>query len=87
MSRRESYDAVAFGVADGLSLAAAPTFAIMALLTAAHDGGQADILCSAAHDGSPWSGMTLMYALMSIFHATPWLKLIAKQWKRPKGAQ
>lgn len=57
---------------------AAPAFAIMALLTAAH-GGPADILCSAAHVGSPLSGMTLMYILMSVFHSAPWLKLIASR--------
>ncbi|MGK6318004.1 hypothetical protein [Sphingomonas sp. DT-204] len=74
--RRESVGAAALGAADWLSLAAAPAFAIMALLTAAH-GGPADILCSAAHGGSPLSGMTLMYVLMSVFHSAPWLKLIA----------
>lgn len=52
----ESGGAAALGVADWLSLAATPAFAIMALLTAAH-GGPADILCSAAHVGSPLSGM------------------------------
>ena len=62
-----------------LSLAAAPAFAIMALLTATHGGGPADILCSAAHDGSPLSGMTLMYALMSVFHSTSWLKLVSSR--------
>ena len=62
-----------------LSLAAAPAFAIMALLTATYGGGPADILCSAAHDGSPLSGMTLMYALMSVFHSTSWLKLISRR--------
>ena len=59
-----------------LSLAAAPTFAIMALLASARGGGPADMLCSAAHDASPLSGMVLMYTLMSAFHTAPWLKLI-----------
>jgi hypothetical protein len=85
--RRESGDAAALGAADWLSLAAAPAFAIMALLTAAHGGGPADILCSAAHEGLPLSGMTLMYVLMSIFHSAPWLKLISRQTKRPQGAR
>ncbi|CAN5154339.1 hypothetical protein BH10PSE6_BH10PSE6_01560 [soil metagenome] len=84
--RLENGDAAALGAADWLSLAAAPAFAIMALLTAAH-GGPADILCSAAHEGSPLSGMTLMYALMSAFHSAPWLKLISRQTKRPQGAR
>lgn len=76
--RPESGDATAFGAADWLSLAAAPAFAIMALLTAAH-GGPADILCSAGHDGLPLNGMSLMYLLMSVFHSAPWLKLIASR--------
>ena len=63
--------------ADWLSLAAAPTFAIMALLTGVLGGGAPDMLCSAMQDGSPLSGMIPMYVLMSAFHSAPWLKLIA----------
>jgi hypothetical protein len=59
-----------------LSLAAAPTFAIMALLAEIHNGGVPELLCSTAHDASPLSGMIPMYALMSAFHAAPWLRLI-----------
>lgn len=59
-----------------LSLAAAPTFAIMALLTGVLGGGSMDMLCSTGH-GSPLSGMVPMYLLMSAFHSAPWLKLIA----------
>ena len=66
----------AFGVADGLSLAAAPTFAIMALLTSVFGGGSMDLLCAAAQDTSSLSGMVPMYVLMSAFHLTPWLRLI-----------
>jgi hypothetical protein len=62
---------------DGLlSLAAAPTFAIMALLAGIQDGGMPAMLCSAAHDASPLTGMVPMYLLMSAFHLAPWLKLI-----------
>jgi hypothetical protein len=61
------------GAADWLSLAAAPTFALMALLTLA--GGAPDMLCSA----SPLTGMVPMYLLMSAFHAAPWLKLILRR--------
>lgn len=57
-----------------LSLAAAPTFATMALMTMLGDGP--DMLCMAAHNLSPLSGMVPMYLLMSAFHLTPWLKLI-----------
>lgn len=67
---------VARSAADWLSLVATPVFAIMTLLTWQH-GGPADILCAAAHGASPLSGMVPMYALMSVFHASPWLKLIA----------
>jgi hypothetical protein len=75
--RHESGNAAALGAADWLCLAAAPTFAIMALLTGVLGGGPPDPLCSAAHDASPLNGMVPMYVLMSAFHSAPWLKLIA----------
>ena len=78
--RPENGDAAALGAADWLSLAAAPAFAIMALLTATQHGSTADILCSAGHGSSPLSGMTLMYALMSIFHAAPWVRRVCRRW-------
>jgi hypothetical protein len=59
-----------------LSLAAAPTFAIMAVLTGVLGSGAPDMLCSAMHGTSPLSGMVPMYVLMSAFHSAPWLKLI-----------
>jgi uncharacterized membrane protein len=59
-----------------LCLAATPTFAIMALLTAL-GGGQPDILCATVHRASPFNGMVVMYLLMSAFHAASWLKLIS----------
>jgi hypothetical protein len=62
------------GVADCLCLAATPAFACMAAMTALQDRGAFDQLCSAA-GASPWSGMVPMYLLMSIFHATPWLRI------------
>ncbi len=58
-----------------LYLAAAPTFAVMALLTGLLDGGSVDALCSIAR-ASPLSGMVPMYLLMSAFHCAPWLKLV-----------
>ena len=60
-------------IADGLCLAAAPTFAVMALLTAVFT--PPDILCMAQEDFSV-GGMVPMYALMSAFHMGPWLKRI-----------
>ena len=57
--------------ADWLYLAAAPTFAIMALLAGVL-GGPAGALCSSG--ASPLAGMTTMYLLMSAFHLAAWLK-------------
>jgi hypothetical protein len=74
--RHESGRAAALGAADWLCLAAAPTFAIMALLTAVPADGPPEMLCSAA---SPLSGMAPMYLLMSAFHSAPWLKLISSR--------
>lgn len=62
------------GAADWLCLAAAPTFAAMALLSAF--GGQADIC--AMQGVSILNGMALMYLLMSAFHLPPWLRLSAR---------
>ena len=66
------------GAAYWLRLAAAPTFAGMALLTAG--GASGDMICMAAH-ASPLAGMTPMYLLMSAFHAGPWLTLLARRSK------
>ncbi len=73
-----SGDAATPDAAGLLSLAAAPTFAAMALWTGAF-GGQSDILCTSAQGGSPLGGMTLMYLLMSAFHLAPWLKLASSR--------
>jgi hypothetical protein len=80
---RENGPIAARDAADWLCLAAAPTFAVMALLTGVF-GGSSDLLCAALHQGPPLSGMTWMYLLMSAFHSAPWLKLIAG---RPAGAR
>lgn len=73
---RDTGNAAAIGVANFLYLAAAPTFAIMALLTSVFGSGLPEALCSAA---SPLSGMVPMYLLMSAFHLAPWLKLISSR--------
>ena len=70
-------NAAALGAAEFLYLAAAPTFAVMALLTCVL-GGPADALCSIA-GASPLNGMVPMYLLMSAFHLAPWLKLISRR--------
>ena len=73
--------AVVRGIIKWLSLAAAPTFAIMALLAAFADSGPLQSLCSAA--ASPVGGMVPMYLLMSAFHLPPWLNLISGRRGRP----
>ncbi|HSC17564.1 MAG TPA: hypothetical protein VLC74_01510 [Rhizomicrobium sp.] len=65
-----------------LSLAASPACAFMALLTGL-SGGSAMAMCPMA-DASPlgWmpgGGMVLMYLLMSLFHAAPWVRLMARR--------
>ena len=72
-------DGTALGTADWLCLAAAPTFAVMALLTGVQSSGQPDIFCSAMHDASPLGGMVPMYVLMAAFHLAPWLKLVSSR--------
>jgi len=77
---RENGNAIARRAADWLYLAAAPTFALMALLTGVL-GGPADALCS--NGASPLVGMTPMYLLMSAFHLAPWLRLFARRESGP----
>ncbi|MCA1426637.1 MULTISPECIES: hypothetical protein [unclassified Bradyrhizobium] len=71
--------AAARHLARWLGLAATPTFAIMAVLTALPGGGPAEMLCGAGQ-GSLLGGMVPMYLLMSAFHAAAWLRLIA-EWR------
>jgi hypothetical protein len=59
-----------------LHLAATPTFAAMALVSAIAPVAPMDTLCSASH-GFVWNGMAVMYGLMSAFHAGPWLRMLA----------
>ncbi len=66
-----------------LSLAAAPTFATMALLAGIHDGSMPGMLCLAAQHASPLTGMVPMYLLMSAFHLSPWLRLLSSRRGRP----
>jgi len=67
-------------MADGLCLAATPAFAALALATA----GGGDMICTMP-GLSALSGMSLMYLLMSVFHAAAWLKRIARQPQLDKG--
>lgn len=69
--------AAVLGAAEWLCLAATPTFAAMALLSVFLGGGP-PMVCASGVDTSPLRGMTVMYLLMSAFHAAPWLRLIAR---------
>ncbi len=86
-ARFEGGRAVALRATEWLGLAAAPAFAIMALLTGALGGsGPWDVLCSAAGDASPLSGMVPMYLLMSAFHSAPWLTLVSRRRSGARSA-
>ena len=65
----------ALRAADWLSWAAAPAFASMAVVTGIDESGGHQMWCSAATHMSSLTGMVPMYALMSVFHLTPWLRL------------
>ena len=82
--RHAGRSATAFAAADWLCLAAAPTFALMALLAGVFGSGAPDMLCSTAQDASPLGGMVPMYVLMSAVHSAPWLKLISSRRNRAR---
>ncbi|TJV06753.1 MAG: hypothetical protein E5Y12_03580 [Mesorhizobium sp.] len=76
------------GIADWLCLVAAPTFAVMALLSCLQ-GGDAAMLCMGSSPltgpsltGPSLTGMPAMYLLMSAFHLAPWLRVISSRQAR-----
>jgi hypothetical protein len=71
--------ATARSAADLVCLAAAPTFAVMALLSCLPAGNPHEMICSVMRHAAPLNGMAWMYLLMSAFHTTPWLKLISSR--------
>jgi len=77
----EAAGALALGAATGLRFAAAPAFALMALLTGVDNAGPS-FVCSVGGIGPALSGMTLMYALMSLVHAAPWLTAMSRRGSR-----
>jgi hypothetical protein len=70
------FDVASRSAADWLSLAAAPSFAVMALLTVILSDAQANTSSCLGMATSPLMGMAPMYLLMSAFHAAPWLRLL-----------
>ena len=65
---------IALGASDWLTLAAAPTFALMAALTWLAGDSHAALICGQA--GAPLlTGMAPMYLLMAAFHLPPWFRL------------
>lgn len=66
-----------FGLPEWLHLAATPTFALMALLTAV-SGEAHSMTCLGMAGSTPLEGMGLMYLLMGVFHAAPWLRLASR---------
>ncbi|MEO8175634.1 MAG: hypothetical protein ABI626_03140 [Sphingomicrobium sp.] len=66
------------GPDEWLSFAAAPAFALMALLNAG--AGEPPGM-----HPSPLGGMVAMYLLMSAVHSAPWLRLIAPARPNPES--
>ncbi len=60
-----------------LGLAASPSFAAMAIASAIHAADPLAIVCGSSV--GPLGSMTAMYALMSLFHAGPWLRLLERR--------
>jgi len=69
-------------IAAWLGIATAPTFAAMAILTSLPGGDRMGMICSV--EPSSLGGMVPMYLLMSVFHLTPWLKLIGDRFSRKR---
>ncbi|MFC0010317.1 hypothetical protein [Devosia nitrariae] len=67
-------------VSGWLGLAAAPTFALMAWISAVGSPGMS--ICSGASASVPVNDMVLMYLLMSVFHLSAWLKFLSAGWQR-----
>ena len=77
-------DAAATPGASLLSLAAAPTFVVMALWSAVA-AGPAEMMCNSSGSALSLNGMAAMYALMSVFHLSPWLTLLS-DWRNDDAA-
>ncbi len=60
---------------DWLALGAAPTFAVMATITALSGDAHSSMLCAQGGSQTLVGGMAPMYLLMAAFHLVPWFKL------------
>lgn len=69
--------AASLRAADWLALVAAPTFALMGVLTAVFENDAPTVLCASMPGAAPINGMAAMYLLMGVFHLAPWLRLAA----------
>lgn len=65
--------------ASWLGLAASPTFAAMAWISA---NEMQAMVCAPGPGVLPIGGMAFMYLLMSLFHLSPWLKLVSARSQR-----
>jgi len=74
---------LAADVAVWLRFAAAPTFALMAWISAVSSHGMTMTMFSAASTLVPIDDMVLMYLLMSLFHLSPWLQLFSHRFATP----
>ncbi|MBS0382132.1 MAG: hypothetical protein JSR56_06845 [Proteobacteria bacterium] len=68
----------AVNVVHWLHCAATPTFAAMALVTLVLGQDATAMLCSASAGMPAMHGMVLMYLLMALFHAGPWVTLATR---------
>ena len=64
-----------------LTLAASPSFAVMAVVSAAQGASPDAMLCGALQGASPMTGMTAMYVMMGVFHAGPWFGLVGSRFR------
>ena len=69
-------------IAAFLGIAAAPSFAAIAVLTTLRGGDRMGTICGL--EPSSLGGMVPMYLLMSVFHSAPWMKLIGERWGRQR---